>query len=162
MRRLFFFHFASAKMDFIACVYRLRYLASFGVSVRRIANFILRSRISSAAGGFHLHSVSFIKMPSQCDGFFSSIFAEAKMDFIACVYRLRYLASFGVSARRIANFILRSRISSAAGRFHLHFVFSFDKEKTRNVRLQDSMMAVGAFCERSRANARRGGVSPPE
>ena len=28
-----------------------------------------------------------------------------KADFIACAYRLRYIASFGVSARRIANFI---------------------------------------------------------
>ena len=29
----------------------------------------------------------------------------AKQDFIICAYRLRYIASFGVSARRIANFI---------------------------------------------------------
>ena len=34
-----------------------------------------------------------------------SIYNPAKQDFVACAYRLRYIASFVVSARRIANFI---------------------------------------------------------
>ena len=38
----------------------------------------------------------------------SVCYNPAKQDFTACAYRLRYIASFVVSARRIANFIHES------------------------------------------------------
>ena len=41
-----------AKQDFIACAYRLRYIASFVVSARRIANFIHHRWISPVEDGF--------------------------------------------------------------------------------------------------------------
>ena len=43
--------------------------------------------------------------PTASDEIKSASLNLAKQDFIACAYRLRYIASFVVTARRIANFI---------------------------------------------------------
>ena len=48
--------------------------------------------------------------PSASDEIKSAHVIPTKWDFITCAYRLRYIASFVVSARRIANFIHHSNV----------------------------------------------------